>query len=278
MSAKPHGRRPCSPIASGKGGVGKTNVAVNVARRAGAARPPRRRARRRLRPRQRRRAARPRAGAPHRPPARRREDAAGHRDRGPRRHPDHAGQLGAAVDDRADRGSSGSMLRGARSNRSAPSSTSCSSTPRPASPTTSSRCCGWPSGSCSSPRSSRRRSSTPTPPPRCCRTMSPKTEIGIVVNACADARGGGPGLPSARRRRRAGSSSVAAATTATSPTTRRCASRCSSQRAIVDHMPQAPASRCFRILASRLAGLVRAGRRRRPPARRRPVTEVSQCA
>lgn len=27
------------------------------------------------------------------------------------------------------------------------------------------------------------------------------------------------------------------------------------QRAIVDHMPQAPASRCFRILASRLAGL-----------------------
>ena len=27
------------------------------------------------------------------------------------------------------------------------------------------------------------------------------------------------------------------------------------QRAIVDHLPQAPASRCFRILASRIAGM-----------------------
>jgi flagellar biosynthesis protein FlhG len=27
------------------------------------------------------------------------------------------------------------------------------------------------------------------------------------------------------------------------------------QRAVVDHLPQAPASRCFRILASRIAGM-----------------------
>ena len=40
------------------------------------------------------------------------------------------------------------------------------------------------------------------------------------------------------------------------------------QRAVVDHLPQAPASRCFRILASRLAGLGR-GRRRPAPGRRR---------
>ncbi len=31
------------------------------------------------------------------------------------------------------------------------------------------------------------------------------------------------------------------------------------QRAIVDHLPQAPASRCFRILASRIAGIVPGG-------------------
>jgi len=31
------------------------------------------------------------------------------------------------------------------------------------------------------------------------------------------------------------------------------------QRPIVDHLPQAPASRCFRILASRLAGFTPGG-------------------
>ena len=53
------------------------------------------------------------------------------------------------------------------------------------------------------------------------------------------------------------------------------------QRAVVDHLPQAAASRCYRILASRLAGLGRG-----PGGLRlaigasvpEPVTEVSQCA
>jgi flagellar biosynthesis protein FlhG len=55
------------------------------------------------------------------------------------------------------------------------------------------------------------------------------------------------------------------------------------QRAIVDHMPQAPASRCLRILAARIAGLGPVdgqGRRRRGLMERAlpsPV-EVSQCA
>jgi hypothetical protein len=31
------------------------------------------------------------------------------------------------------------------------------------------------------------------------------------------------------------------------------------QRPVVDHMPQSPASRCFRILASRIAGFAPSG-------------------
>jgi hypothetical protein len=55
------------------------------------------------------------------------------------------------------------------------------------------------------------------------------------------------------------------------------------QRAIVEHMPQAPASRCFRILAARMAGLdpLQGGRRLRLAAdagRTVSVTEVPQCA
>ena len=54
------------------------------------------------------------------------------------------------------------------------------------------------------------------------------------------------------------------------------------QRAIVEHMPQAPASRCFRILAARMASLdpVRGtGLRLVTDAGRTiPVTEVPQCA
>ncbi len=53
------------------------------------------------------------------------------------------------------------------------------------------------------------------------------------------------------------------------------------QRAVVDHLPQAAASRCFRILASRLAGLGRGpgGLRLAVGASvPDPVTEVSQCA
>lgn len=54
------------------------------------------------------------------------------------------------------------------------------------------------------------------------------------------------------------------------------------QRALVDHCPQSPASRCFRILASRLAGGGDAGGRtlrlvpRRVPAP--PATEAPRCA
>jgi flagellar biosynthesis protein FlhG len=53
------------------------------------------------------------------------------------------------------------------------------------------------------------------------------------------------------------------------------------QRAIVDHLPQSPASRCFRILASRIAGLgpARGGLRLAVGAERPIVTtEVPQCA
>jgi flagellar biosynthesis protein FlhG len=39
------------------------------------------------------------------------------------------------------------------------------------------------------------------------------------------------------------------------------------QRPVVDHLPQAPASRCFRMLASRLAGLTPGTGGPRPPAR-----------
>jgi flagellar biosynthesis protein FlhG len=54
------------------------------------------------------------------------------------------------------------------------------------------------------------------------------------------------------------------------------------QRAIVEYMPQAPASRCFRILAARIASLDPAqGRGLRlvtDTERTIPVTEVPQCA
>jgi flagellar biosynthesis protein FlhG len=56
-----------------------------------------------------------------------------------------------------------------------------------------------------------------------------------------------------------------------------------SQRPIVDHLPQSPASRCFRILAARMAGLetkpgVRGLRLAANEGRTIPVTEVTQCA
>ncbi len=55
-----------------------------------------------------------------------------------------------------------------------------------------------------------------------------------------------------------------------------------SQRAIVEHMPQAPASRCFRILAARMAALDpvhgRGLRLATDAGRTVPVTEVPQCA
>lgn len=54
------------------------------------------------------------------------------------------------------------------------------------------------------------------------------------------------------------------------------------QRAIVEHMPQAPASRCFRILAARMAALDpvhgKGLRLATDAGRTIPVTEVPQCA
>jgi flagellar biosynthesis protein FlhG len=54
------------------------------------------------------------------------------------------------------------------------------------------------------------------------------------------------------------------------------------QRAVVDHLPQSPASRCFRILASRLAGLGPAKgngpRLAQPASANATVSEVQQCA
>jgi flagellar biosynthesis protein FlhG len=54
------------------------------------------------------------------------------------------------------------------------------------------------------------------------------------------------------------------------------------QRPIVDHMPQSPASRCFRILAARMAGLDpvrgRGLRLATDAGRTIPVSEVPQCA
>ncbi len=51
------------------------------------------------------------------------------------------------------------------------------------------------------------------------------------------------------------------------------------QRPIVDHNPQAPASRCFRILASRIAGLAPGhGRGTHIGARRASAVEMPQCA
>jgi flagellar biosynthesis protein FlhG len=51
------------------------------------------------------------------------------------------------------------------------------------------------------------------------------------------------------------------------------------QRPIVEHIPQASASRCFRILASRLSGLGPAGGNGpRPAAAADDAPEVSQCA
>lgn len=51
------------------------------------------------------------------------------------------------------------------------------------------------------------------------------------------------------------------------------------QRPVVDHNPQAPASRCFRILASRIAGLAPGhGRGTHIGARRSASMEMPQCA
>jgi flagellar biosynthesis protein FlhG len=50
------------------------------------------------------------------------------------------------------------------------------------------------------------------------------------------------------------------------------------QRAIVDHLPQSPASRCYRIVASRLAGLGPANGGLRLAAREFDSEEVIQCA
>jgi flagellar biosynthesis protein FlhG len=54
------------------------------------------------------------------------------------------------------------------------------------------------------------------------------------------------------------------------------------QRAIVDHLPQSPASRCFRVLAARVAGLDpvhgKGLRLVTDAGSTRPIAEVPQCA
>jgi flagellar biosynthesis protein FlhG len=112
-------------------------------------------------------------------------------------------------------------------------------------------------------------------------TVSPKTEIGIVVNSVRDAEEANLAFRQLdvaanrfldRRLNYYGYISE-------DPAVR---DAVVSQRAIVEHMPQSPASRCFRILAARMASLDPVhghGLRLVTDAGRTvPVTEVSQCA
>ena len=112
-------------------------------------------------------------------------------------------------------------------------------------------------------------------------TVSPKTEIGIVVNSVRDAEEANLAFRQL---------DVAANRFLNRPLSYygyisedpAMRDAVVSQRAIVEHMPQAPASRCFRILAARMASLnPMHGRRLRlvtDAGQTVPVTEVSQCA
>jgi flagellar biosynthesis protein FlhG len=84
-------------------------------------------------------------------------------------------------------------------------------------------------------------------------TMSPSTEVGVIVSAARDADEAGLvfkqlDLAATRFLQR---SLRYVGSVVHDPGVRE---SLLAQRAIVDHQPQAPASRCFRILASRLAG------------------------
>ncbi len=99
-------------VTSGKGGVGKTSVVVNLAVALARLRHRVGDPRRRLRPGQRRRAARSDAGVPPRAPAGRREEPRRHHGDGAARRPDHPGQLGAAGADGADAAAVAAAERG----------------------------------------------------------------------------------------------------------------------------------------------------------------------
>ena len=85
---------------------------------------------------------------------------------------------------------------------------------------------------------------------------SPETEIGVVVNAVRDGDEAGLAFRQldVAATRFLGRSLRYYGFIADDPAVRESVLV---QRAVVDHLPQAPASRCFRILASRLAGLGR---------------------
>ena len=112
-------------------------------------------------------------------------------------------------------------------------------------------------------------------------TVSPRTEIGIVVNSVRDAEEASLAfrqLDVAANRFLSRSLNYFGYVSE-DPAVR---DAVLSQRAIVEHMPQSPASRCFRILAARMASLDPVqghGLRLVTDAGRTvPVTEVSQCA
>jgi flagellar biosynthesis protein FlhG len=111
--------------------------------------------------------------------------------------------------------------------------------------------------------------------------VSPRTEIGIVVNCARDAEEASLAFRQldVAANRFLNRSLDYYGFISEDPAVR---DAVVSQRAIVEHMPQSPASRCFRILAARMAGLHPgrgAGLRLVTDAERTvPVTEVPQCA
>lgn len=112
-------------------------------------------------------------------------------------------------------------------------------------------------------------------------TMSPRTEIGIVVNSVRNAEEATLAFRQldVAANRFLNRSLNYYGYISEDPAVR---DAVVSQRAIVEHMPQSPASRCFRILASRVAALDPVqghGLRLVTDAGKTvPVTEVSQCA
>jgi flagellar biosynthesis protein FlhG len=112
-------------------------------------------------------------------------------------------------------------------------------------------------------------------------SVSPETEVGIVVNSVRDAEEASLAFRQldVAANRFLNRSLHYYGYVSEDPAVR---DAVVSQRAIVEHMPQSPASRCFRILAARMAGLNPVhghGLRLVTDAGRTvPVTEVSQCA
>jgi len=110
---------------------------------------------------------------------------------------------------------------------------------------------------------------------------SPSTEIGIVVNNVRDAEEAGLAFRQldVAANRFLGRSLAYYGFVANDPAMR---DAVLTQRAIVEHLPQSPASRCFRILAARMAGLnpVHGNGLRLVTDAGRAVqaTEVPQCA